>query len=66
MDDVLESMARDLRTALIRRGLDPADPPDGGPPTRAAWAEYQRRGGKMDITPEAFTAALVARVGEMT
>lgn len=63
-DPILDEMALELREALIVRGLDPKDPPSGGPPSEAAFGEYQRRGGVLYAKPDEMVAALVAKVGE--
>jgi hypothetical protein len=55
-------MARELRKALLERGLDPADPPDGGPPSEAAFRVYRKHGGKQHTDPDEMVAALVERV----
>lgn len=66
MDAILDGMASEIRDALLRRGLDPEDPPQHRrPPAAKAWQEYQRRGGKQDISPDQFVNALVRRVGEL-
>lgn len=65
MDPVLNSMAEELKGALVARGLDPKDPPGGGPPSSAAFAEYKRRGGIGYESADDFAKDLVERVGEV-
>jgi hypothetical protein len=62
-DPILTQMASELRAALEARGLDPKNPPAGGPPAAAAFAEYEKRGGAGFTDPDAFARALVAEVG---
>jgi hypothetical protein len=65
-DPILDEMADQLRTALLAAGEDPKSPPtQSRPPSEAAWAEYQRRGGEFYSDPDAFMSALVERVGTL-
>jgi hypothetical protein len=65
-DRVLDSMAQELRDALIDRGMDPDHPPDKMthiPPAKRAFDEYKRRGGSAYPRPNEFIDALIERVG---
>jgi hypothetical protein len=65
-DKILDEMADQFRTALVQRGLDPKDPPtESRPPSTAAFAEYQRRGGEFYSDPDVFIHALIERVGTL-
>lgn len=64
-DPVLDSMARELRRELVRRGLDPATPPPNRAPSATAWSEYQRLGGKLYANPIELSEALTRRVAEV-
>ena len=62
-DTILDEMAKELRDALVKRGIDPVDhPQDSYPPSTAAFAEYKRRGGSVYKEPNLFIEALVERV----
>lgn len=62
-DPILRAMAGELKVVLESVGKDPASPPDRpGPPSRRAYAEYLRRGGKVFGNEEAFATALVTEV----
>lgn len=62
-DPVLNAMADELRGALIRAGLDPANPPtEFKPPAARAHEEYIKRGGKVYMDPDSMVDALIRRV----
>lgn len=65
MDSVLDQMASELRAVLVEHGLDPKNPPQGGPPSARAFQEYQERGGSQFTDAEVMASALVKRVGEL-
>jgi hypothetical protein len=66
-DPVLDKMATELQAALEAVGKDPSDPGRDDPaPAARAYAEYQRRGGKMYGNAEAFVTALVSKVVRQT
>lgn len=62
-DPILHEMAGELKLVLESVGKDPSTPPEkAGPPSRRAYAEYLRRGGKVFGNAEAFATALVGEV----
>jgi hypothetical protein len=62
-DKILDEMADEFHTALIAAGANPKEPPaDAHPPSAAAFAEYQRRGGEFYSDPDVFIHALIERV----
>jgi hypothetical protein len=64
-DSIVREMADDLRAALVKRGLDPKNPPrDTPPPTQAAFNEYRRRGGRNYTNADTFMADLIDAVKE--
>lgn len=70
MDDVLKSMAKELREALEGSGIPldehPAlDGPDK-PPTRQIFDEYRRRGGTTYSDPDVLVEDLIKEVKNPT
>lgn len=56
-------MATELYNALVARGTDPSNPPQGSsPPSDKAFAEYKKRGGNQYTDPHKMTADLVEAV----
>jgi hypothetical protein len=64
VDKVLVEMANELREGLLERDLDPKNPPHGAAPAKAAWEEYQKRGGDQYTEPHLFMDDLVKEVGK--
>jgi acyl-CoA-binding protein len=64
-DPILDEMATELRDELIKRGINPGDhPPSETLPSRRAYEEYRRRGGKVYEDADKMGVALVERVKE--
>jgi plasmid replication initiation protein len=62
-DTILEQMAGELKRALESVHADTSNPPvSSHPPARAAYAEYQRRGGTQYTNADVFVRDLVADV----
>jgi hypothetical protein len=59
-------MATELRDELVARGIDPQEhPPASTLPSRRAFEEYQRRGGKVYDDPDKMGVALVEKVKDV-
>lgn len=64
VDEILVTMAGELRQALIELDLDPKNPPGGMAPAASAWEEYQNRGGDTYTEQHLFMEALIEEVGK--
>jgi hypothetical protein len=64
-DPVIDGLAKELKEALLARGLDPKNPPvHSAPPANRAFAEYQLRGGIMTDEHKVMEA-IIKRTGEV-